>query len=469
VKSSPSFWGADARSTLSHALDAHWLTANLSPHLWRDDECPGEVVRVEIRDTWVSLQGLTALYEVYLRDRDGGVVRQLYVGHEVIPDHFDKEYETLLRTALTPPKLGRAAVPFVEANLILLAFPNARRMRPLSEQELRHWLTAHIEALIGKRLGTKRWQLEQATLDVVNYVPDRRLTMRCRCHIVAEDDSEGHVSFIAKQFRSRKKAERLYRSLAALERSWRAPSVSFPKALAFDNDRAIVFMEELPGKDLRRAASETGLGQVLPAVGRLLANFHRAPTRVRRRVSIGSELEAVNGALRIVTRTFPNMHERVQDCLSALKAVQWSDDMPAVLLHGAYRLSHILQSDGKLALVDLDSIRMGHPGYDLGKFLAYLYYMESLGQIDASDRRDAARKFLEAYAAAAPWRISPAAVLWFLASELMIKQTKKDLMQPHADRSVRVDRALTLAETTLAAARDSRGDCALPEVCAAIP
>ena len=162
------------------------------------------------------------------------------------------------------------------------------------------------------------------------------------------------------------------------------------------------------------------------------------------------------------------MRQRALNCFAALKALQWSDEVPAVLLHGAYRLSHILQADGELALVDLDSIRMGHPGYDLGKFLAYLYYLESSGQVSASARRDAAHKFLEGYTAAAPWRISPAAVLWFLASELMIKQTKKDLMQPGDDRRERVEGVLTLAEAALAAARTSSAGCALPKVCAAI-
>jgi aminoglycoside phosphotransferase (APT) family kinase protein len=453
---------------MSHALDPHWLAANLSPRLWRDDELPGEVVEVKIRDTWVSLQGLTTLYEVHLRVQSGGVVRQLYVGYEVKSDHFDKEYEALLRTASIPTGFGRPVVPIVEANLILLAFPNARKMRPLSQPELRHWLAGHIDSLVGPRLGTTAWQLEQATLDLLNYVPDRRLTMRCRCHIVADDHSERRISLIAKQFRSRKKAERLYRSLASLERSWRCPPVSFPKALAFDRDRAIVFMEELPGRDLRRGVAELDLGQVLPAVGTLLATFHRAPTRVRRRTSVASELEMVNGALRIVTRTFPQMRQRARDCLAALNSLQWSDGVPAVLLHGAYRLSHVLHADGELALVDLDSLRMGHPAYDLGKFLAYLYYLEAVGEFSTSARRDAAHKFLEGYTAAAPWRISPAAVLWFLASELMIKQTKKDIIQPGDDRRERVEGVLTLAEAALAAARRSSTGCALPDVCAAI-
>jgi aminoglycoside phosphotransferase (APT) family kinase protein len=456
------------RSTVSQALDPQWLTANLPPHLWRDDEPAGEVIQVAIRDTWVSLQGLTTLYEVHLRGRHDGVVRQLYVGHEVNSDHFEKEYEALLRTALTRPPLGRPVVPMVEANLILLAFPNARKMRPLSQHELRHWLPGHIDSLVGTRPGTRQWQLTQATLDLVNYVPDRRLTMRCRCQIVGDDASERRLSFIVKQFSSRKKAERLYCSLASLERSWRRPPVSFPKALAFDEHRAIVFMEELPGRDLRRAVAELDLGQVLPAVGKLLATFHQAPTRVRRAVSVASELEMVHGALQIVTRTFPQMRQRARDCRAALKALQWSDDVPAVLLHGAYRLSHILHADGELALVDLDSIRMGHPGYDLGKFLAWLYYLEALGEVRASARREAAHKFLEGYVAAAPWRISPAAVLWFLASELIVKQTKKEIMQPGDDRSERVEGVLTLAEAALTAARVSSEDCPLPEVCAAI-
>lgn len=459
-------------STVSQALDPRWLTAKLSPHVWRDDEPVGEVVQVAIRDTWVSLQGLTMLCEVHLRSRDNGpdngIVRQLYVGHEVNSDHFHEEYDALLRTASTPPALGRPVVPIADANLILLAFPNARKMRPLSPDELHRWLAGHIEALCGTRLGTGQWQLTATTFEVVNYVPDRRLTMRCCCEVGGDDGSKRRMTFIAKQFTSRKKAKRLYRTLASFARAWRYPAVSFPRALAFDDDHAIVFMEELPGRDLRRTWAEVDLTHVLPAVGKLLANFHRAPIRVRRRISTTSELETVNRALRIVTRTFPQMRQHARDCVTALKAVQWSDDAPAVLLHGAYRLSHILHFGGGLSLVDLDSLGIGHPGYDIGKFLAYLYYLETSGEISASARRDASHQFLEGYAAAAPWRVSPAAVLWFFASELLIKQTKKDIMQPGDNRRENVERVLKLAEAALLAARESQAGCSLPEVCTAI-
>jgi hypothetical protein len=449
---------------VSQALDPHWLAANLSPHLWRDDEVAGEVIRVEVRDTWVSLQGLTALYDVHLRDRDHGVVRQLYAGHEVIPEHFDREYEALVRTASTPPRLGRPVVPVVEANLILLAFPNARKMQPLSQHELGDWLGPPVDSLLATRLGPRSWHLKHVAVDLMNYVPDRRVTMRCRCQVVV-DDSDRSLSFIAKQFGSGRKATRLYRNLTSLERGWRSPPVRFPRALAFDREHGVVFMEEVPGRDLRRSVSAIALGELLQTAGRLLAAFHGAPLRVPRRVSVRSELEAVNGALRIVTRTFPEMRKRARDCLSALKTFHWSDDAPAVLLHGAYRLSHILEADGELALVDLDSIRMGHPAYDLGKFLAYLYYRETLGQLSASARRQAACEFVEGYLAAAPGPVSPAAVLWFLASELINKQTKKDITRPSTDRSERVEGVLRLAEAVLAAARRSSG-CQLSEACA---
>jgi hypothetical protein len=454
-------------STVSQALDPNWLTANLSPHLWRDDEVAGEVIRVEIRDTWVSLQGLTTLYEIHLRGRDDGVARQLYVGHEVIPEHFDREYETLVRTATAPPRLGRPVVPVVEANLILLAFPNARKMQPLSPPDLGDWLRPPIDRLLATRLGRGTWHLKHAAVDVINYVPDRRLTMRCRCQVVV-GDSDRSLSFIAKQFSSSKKATRLYRNLTSLDRGWRSPSVRFPKPLGFDRDHAVVFMEEVPGTDLRRSMSDIALGELLRTAGRLLAAFHRAPVRVRRTVSARSELEAVNGALRIVTRTFPEMRKRARACLSALKGLQWSDDGAAVLLHGAYRLSHILEADGELALVDLDSMRIGHPAYDLGKFLAYLYYRETSGQLTALARRNGAYEFLEGYLAVARWRVSPAAVLWFLASELINKQTKKDIARPGSDGSERVEGVLRLSEAALAAARSSAGR-RLSEVCAAIP
>jgi thiamine kinase-like enzyme len=118
-------------------------------------------------------------------------------------------------------------------------------------------------------------------------------------------------------------------------------------------------------------------------------------------------------------------------------------------------LNHILIHDDELVLVDLDSLRMGHPAYDLANFLSSLYYLEALERISPAVRCDIARHVLQGYAQGAPRPVSSAAVLWFLASLLVSKQAAKCVAHLQPGRRDRVQAFLTLAHAALARARDA--------------
>jgi Ser/Thr protein kinase RdoA (MazF antagonist) len=121
-----------------------------------------------------------------------------------------------------------------------------------------------------------------------------------------------------------------------------------------------------------------------------------------------------------------------------------------VLLHGTFRLNHIFIHGDELALIDFDSLRMGHPAYDLANFLSSLYYLEAQDRLEPSQRQNIARHFLAGYAATAPLIVPPEVLLWFLADLLIKKQTYKYVKHFHEDRAQKVERMLALAEAALA-------------------
>jgi len=71
--------------------------------------------------------------------------------------------------------------------------------------------------------------------------------------------------------------------------------------------------------------------------------------------------------------------------------------------------------------------------------------------LNAADRSVAVGHFLQGYAAAATWRLQPAAVLWCTAASLVHKQVRKYVVHLHEDRADKVERVLALAEKALAA------------------
>ena len=155
-----------------------------------------------------------------------------------------------------------------------------------------------------------------------------------------------------------------------------------------------------------------------------------------------------------ISTAFPVLQPRLERLLNELKMVQW-DDSPTTLLHGTFRLNHIFIHGDELALIDFDSMRMGHPACDLANFLSALYYMEAQERLEPSQRQNIARHFIEGYAAKAPLPVQPEALLWFLADQLIRKQAHKYLKHFHADRAQKIERMLALSETALAGCRNT--------------
>lgn len=141
--------------------------------------------------------------------------------------------------------------------------------------------------------------------------------------------------------------------------------------------------------------------------------------------------------------------------------------MPNVLLHGACKAAHVLVDGSRLALVDLDRIGMGHPAYDVGRFLSSLW-LEALPNSPPAYRTSAYR-FLEGYAARAPWRLSPVSVLWYMAAQLIEKGTRKYVLRFREGRQEEVVRIVTLAEKAMAGCEELRGEQSLEAIWKVLP
>jgi hypothetical protein len=322
----------------------------------------------------------------------------------------------------------------------------------VSAAELGAWARNHLPSRAGGRRRDGKWQVQDTHVDTLCYVPGKRLTVRC-CSTIAAGGRAREVTFIAKQIRNRERARMLYGNLLSFGRLPSRSRPRVPRALGYDGQNAVVFMEDIPGKNLQESLWEIELPRVMLAVGGLLAGLHRMRLRVVETVSVESQLAEVRSSLDAIERAWPEMRAHVGACFTQHETLKWVDRLPGVLLHGTCRLNHILIHDDELVLVDLDSLRMGHPAYDLGNFLSSLYYLEALERISAAVRRDIARHVLQGYAEGASRPVSATAVLWFLASLLVSKQAAKCVAHLHPGCRDKVQAFLTLAQAALARAR----------------
>jgi hypothetical protein len=432
--------------------EATWLRDRLADSIWREDEVAGRVVDVRIRQKRQSRNGTTALCAVGLASADGRPVQQLYLLHQLDADSLKSEAQMLTAEATIIPPLGRAVTVVPEANMLLVAFPNDRQMRLVTDSSIRQWLSTRATSLANQGGRGPRWQLKESTCEVLRYAPGQRLTMRCRGVFVTGGGVERPFAYIVKQYRKPKAAKVVYQNLVALDRYLaRSTSVRLPRPVSFDEENGVVVMEELPGIDMKHALPDLDLAEAMYGAGSILAGLHQVPRRVDDTVSVRKELEEVRHSAKRIERFFPDAMPRLSSCLSRCLSAQWTDDVPTVLLHGAYRPKHVWVYDGHLALIDIDGIRMGHPAYDIGHFLSAIFYLEMQGHFDVDARRMAVRQFIGGYTASAPWQLKPAGLLWFFAALLVHKQARKYVMHLHEDRAEKIDRVLRIAESALTA------------------
>jgi Phosphotransferase enzyme family len=325
------------------------------------------------------------------------------------------------------------------------------------------------QGLVNRRLANRgrrgpAWRVKEAHVDILRYVPGQRLTLRYRGSFVADSGIEQTFAFIAKQYRERNVAARLHRTVAALYKyTSSGGGLWLPRPMAFDAVTGLVVMEDLPGKDLIRALGEVDLCQTMLEVGAMLVSLHQAPRVVRKGLSIRETLGEVRHAVEKIESSLPTSLARRATCLVRCLAARRpdADRAPKVLLHGAFRPKHVFVHEGRLAMIDLDGMRVGHPAHDLGHFLSALSYLEAQELLTAADRSVAVGRFLQGYDAAAPWRLPPATVLWCTAASLLHKQVRKYVVHLHDDRVDKVDRVLALAEKALAACERPQSDAPL--------
>ncbi len=437
-----------------------WLKDQLPSYIWPEPQRPGKILRIAVLYSRVTAKLSAASFEIELQNPDGPVLRQTYAGYLWPSERLWEEYHGLLNNHPIPPTIGPPLLLIEEANLILAAFPNDRKLRVLSKDEVDLWLTEHLHELLNGERDGARWRLKETTMEVLRYVPDRRLTARVRVRLGLEDGSEKTVAFIAKQFYKPKRAKDYCRNLhklQAVRAEFYSPdgALRLPRKLALVEKRAAAFIEELPGRNLEQALPELDVQNVMRLVGKMLVDFHRIPMRVRKKVTPKNEINEVREASRTIAQAIPELRPRLRALMEGLLAWPWQGTASVALLHGSFRLNHILLHQGKLAFLDLDSLRTGPAAYDLANFLTSLYYLQAQDRISLPQREDIARYFLEGYAANSSRQISTPAVLWFFVTLLINKQALKHVTHLHENQEEKVKNMLRLAEEMLCKPRQT--------------
>jgi hypothetical protein len=405
---------------LARALDAGAMHAwfdrpGLLAAGWTVQRCAVERVKYRPR------RNLAVAYRLALRHGGSGLTIEQFVGTrwctdgESLARHRKAGAETRAATAAGPAVVHDAALDLVahwwphDAKLgaAAAALGDADTLRAA-------WLPE-----VARALAASSATLVDAEVHLAQLVPEHRVTARACLRLA---DGSLHTVYAKGDAERRGPATQ-----AAMQALWdsderRRGALRVPQPLGWQPGSGLHWQRGVDG----RALIEAGAAQAQAAslhVGQLLAALHTAPVTVDRVETAAGQLQRLQQVvttLQLIEPAWTPALERLAQRLAPRLPELFAS--PAVTLHGdLHPRNLLLAADGRLSLIDLDSLRRGPPVLDLGAWAADALTRALLAGTSIEDAVLALREVLRGYRRAGGAAISEAewalATAWQLLSQ----------------------------------------------------
>jgi hypothetical protein len=261
------------------------------------------------------------------------------------------------------------------------AFPQDHRLPHLAQ------FVSHAEELAPRLIGSPA----SGAPDLMRYRPGLSATFRWT-------RADGQVFFVKQTAETDVTAQAL--AVANLADAAWGRAVSFAPVVGLVPELGLIAYTSAPGVPLEAEVTDTTMAQVLVAL-RALWSLPVVPGRVLDRKAL---LDRAARAQRMVALFDPEAGQRAKDLVATLEG--W--DVPVHLrpIHADMKLEHAFLSGLQTTLIDMESLSLGDPEYDLAALDARLTLAQLTGQI-ASPDAEAARQQIR--------NLAGPGYFWFLA------------------------------------------------------
>jgi hypothetical protein len=426
---------------LPAALDGEAMRRRLQPHFGPQVE----ILQVKVgRFTYKPGRSVRLAYRLKLLDRDRAL-KSRHVLHgrmEPAAEIAHQHRKTTRRTWVTP-RYGPAVLFLADLDLLLYGFPNDPQLAgigPVSQPE-------QLLELLADKPAVAAFAPVACQSTAVKYVPGKRLVMRHRLsnaagrHLLVYSKTYGHDGGAAIH--------------AVMEALWDASqgdpeAFACPEPIAWLPEQRSLFLRALPGTAALAALDATALPARMARAGHGLARIHTSRVAGLASWSEADERQNFVKALGMLRRHDAELGPRGER-LAALvsRGLAAVEPLAPAPIHTAFRYSQLLEYRDRLALVDFDGFRQGHPMCDVGSFVAHLLYLNAKGELSETATRAAVDAFLSGYQGLVPWGLPPGALHWYAAVILTSKHAQKCVKRLKDDLEVKIRQMLETAERIL--------------------
>lgn len=265
----------------------------------------------------------------------------------------------------------------------------------------------------GRRLGI---ELDPARCERLAWVPHRRLVLGLGATVVKLHAAPGET------------ADALVCTARAAE------AVAVPRVLAADEALAIHVQERVAGRQLERVDAELAL----PRAAILLADLRRLDPAGLRPHPPAALLEQCRPVVGLVAFSASELAGRVEHLLATLER-RLPDAGPPVAAHGDFNVGQLLDADGRLVVVDTDTLCAAPAEYDPASYAANVVS-------GRPDDQEAARRLAERFARDSV--LDRDVLDWYLAA-MVVRRLDRAIRRAKRDWPERTLRLVDAAERLL--------------------
>ncbi|WP_298824595.1 phosphotransferase [uncultured Piscinibacter sp.] len=385
-------------------------------------------------------------YRLELRDAvDGDCFAQRVAARLCPADTLAGRQARAAAAAQLPSPAGPALRLLPELDMLTWWWPNDAKLaapRALADAAAlrERWLPAVLDAL-----GARGASLDRHRVEVVQYVPEQRLTARvdlrwsragaeraARVYAKSSVDPDGAT------------VHELLRGLQASS-AWRSGRLHTPAPLLWQPATQLHWQQALPGTALldlpaARAAALAG------PLGAQLAALHGVPLALARTLTPEALRARLDEVTAVLAESLPGARRQLRLATARLGAgLRRHAGAPAATLHGDLHPRNVLVDGDRLALIDLDGACRGPALLELGSWCAEGIYRAVLD--GAAARRDAAAwdALLAGYARSGGRLPAAPALAWATAWSLLTQRAWRCVVNLKPGRFAIAPRLVELA------------------------
>ncbi len=350
---------------------------------------------------------------------------------------------------LVQPLVGPPIAHLEDLDLVVWSFPNDRKLDNLPRLMDPSYLTddaiPRLMAMRDERPVVTSWRDE-----LVHYVPERSCMIRVICEL-ERSTGPTQETYYAKAYYDTSG----HHTWSAMNALWgmrdRLPAVAVAQPCFYDERRRILWQQGVEGcpLDLTKQTDADRL-RFYRSVGEALAGLHQTQIASRSHDQPSDSLSPLRQTAHFVSAVRPTSYIRLLEVLRAL--IVGLDDTrlkPMVTLHGDLHLKNFLTQSQRLALIDLDRVRPGPPGQDLGSFFASDLFVTLLEGRSLEAAGERMTHCLESYRSRVPWQISMRDMRWHTAYCLIAERVFRCITRLKPGRLDLIDDLIELSEAIL--------------------